>query len=89
LLAEIRQRQHRWADSVVQWEQVARIRSLEPTGLLRLCEVLIHDHRPAEARAVLEKLQKKTWPDRFETGPEDVREKIRVLQKQVEGAKGP
>ena len=34
LLAEIRQKQNRWPEAIEQWEQVARIRSLEPTGLL-------------------------------------------------------
>jgi tetratricopeptide (TPR) repeat protein len=50
LLAEIRERQNRWADAILQWEQVARIRSLEPTGLLGLCSALIHEHRPSGPR---------------------------------------
>ena len=45
LLAEIRQRQNRWDEAIVQWEQVARIRSLEPTGLLKLAEAQIHQQR--------------------------------------------
>src|SRR5262249_44962900 len=42
MLAEIRQQQNRWAEAGVHWEQVARIRALEPTGLLKLAAVQIH-----------------------------------------------
>ena len=57
LLAEIRQRQDRWAEAAVQWQQVARIRSLEPTGLLGLAAALIHEHRWPEAADVLAESQ--------------------------------
>ena len=84
LLAEIRQRQDRWADAVNQWEQVARIRSLEPTGLAGLTEALIHEHRFAEAAEVLARLKQKNWPARFENGPNNLREKIRTLEPELE-----
>ena len=42
LLAEIRQRQDRWDEAILHWQQVARIRALEPTGLLKLAEAQIH-----------------------------------------------
>jgi len=35
-LAEIRERQNRWPDAIHHWRHVVRIRSLEPTGLVRL-----------------------------------------------------
>jgi tetratricopeptide (TPR) repeat protein len=86
-LAAIRQGENRWAEAIVQWEQVARIRSLEPTGLLGLCSALVHEHRWAEARDVLGQLKEKTWPARFENPPENLRERIRVLQQQLDQSK--
>ena len=65
-------------------EQVARIRSLEPTGLLGLAEALIHEHRSAEASDVLARLKQKSWPARFENGPVNLREKIRSLEEKME-----
>jgi predicted Zn-dependent protease len=87
LLAEIRQRENRWPEAVLQWKQVARIRSLEPTGLVNLCGALIHGQHYDEARGVLEKLKQKAWPARFENYPENVREKIRLLEQQLQGKK--
>ena len=84
LLAEFRQRQDRWADAVVQWEQVARIRSLEPTGLLGLAGALIHERRWAEAGEVLTKLKKKDWPARFDNPPGTLGGKIRSLEQRLE-----
>ncbi len=84
LLAELRQRQDRWADAVVQWEQVARIRSLEPTGLLGLADALIHERRWAEAADVLTKLKKKDWPARFDIPFGTLRGKIRSLEQRLE-----
>ncbi|MGA2032621.1 MAG: VIT domain-containing protein [Thermoguttaceae bacterium] len=84
LLAEIRQRQDRWADAVGQWEQVARIRSLEPTGLAGLAHALIHEHRHAEAADVLTRLKQKNWPARFNSPPENLGEKIRSLEQELQ-----
>ena len=84
LLAEIRQRQGRWADAVGQWEQVARIRSLEPTGLLGLAEALIHERRFAEAADVVIRLKKTNWPARFENWPVNIRGKISALEQKLE-----
>ncbi len=36
LLAEIRQEQNRWPEAIACWKQVAKLRSLEPRGLLKL-----------------------------------------------------
>ncbi|MFO1491100.1 MAG: hypothetical protein U1F87_09360 [Kiritimatiellia bacterium] len=49
LLAGIRQEQNRWGDAITHWTQVARIRSLEPTGLQRLAEARIHEKQWPEA----------------------------------------
>jgi tetratricopeptide (TPR) repeat protein len=84
LLAEIRQRQDRWAEAAEQWRQVARIRSLEPTGLLGLTEALIHQRQFAEAGKVLAQLKQKNWPARFENWPINLRGKISDLERKLE-----
>jgi len=87
LLAEIRQRQDRWADAIDQWRQVARIRSLEPTGLLGLAEASIHQRQFAEAAEVLAQLKRTNWPSRFENWPVFLRGKISNLEQKLEQAR--
>jgi len=87
LLAEIRQRQDRWADAVEQWRQVARIRSLEPTGLLGLAEALIHQRRVTEAADVLAQIKQKSWHSRFENWPVNLRGTISNLENKLEQAR--
>jgi tetratricopeptide (TPR) repeat protein len=79
LLAEIRQEQNRWPESVTQWEQVARIRALEPTGLLKLAAAQIHLHQWDQAEEALNKLRAHTWPPRFG----DVSQQVRQLEAQI------
>ena len=83
LLAEIRQREDRWADAIGQWRQVAQIRSLEPTGLLGLAEALIHERQLPEAAEVLGRLKQKNWPARFENWPVNLRGKISELEQKL------
>ena len=42
-LAEVREKQARWADAIAHWERVAEIRALEPTGLLKLAGAQIEN----------------------------------------------
>ena len=79
-LAEIRQRQNRWEDAIAQWQQVARLGELEPTGLLGLTTALLHQNHHEAAAAALAKLKGRTWPPRFA----DAEEKFRRLQQQIE-----
>jgi len=79
-LAEIRQHHDRWSDAVVHWQQVARIRSLEPTGLLKLAEAQIHEKQWDEAAQSVRKLRSRTWPQRFG----DVDAKAREFERQIE-----
>jgi len=79
-LAEIRQYQDRWSDAVVHWQQVARIRSLEPTGLLKLAEAQVHEKQWDDAAHSIRKLRSRTWPQRFG----DVDGKARELERQIE-----
>ncbi len=81
LLAEIRQRQNRWDEAIVQWEQVARIRSLEPTGLVQLATALIREHRWDEAAAAITKLKARQWPPRFGDVPKQVKDLEEQMQK--------
>jgi tetratricopeptide (TPR) repeat protein len=64
-LAELRQKQNRWDDAIDQWKEVAELRRLEPTGLLKLVEAEIHQKQWAPARQTLDKLNKTEWPSRF------------------------
>ncbi len=82
-LAEIRQEQNRWDDAIHHWQQVARIRSLEPSGLLRLAEAQIHEKQWIKARATLTKLDRKTWPPRFGS----VEQQTEALRKRIDRRK--
>ncbi len=79
MLAEIRQQQDRWDEAIVQWQQVARIRALEPTGLQKLAEAQIHEKRWDDAVETLNKLDK-GWPPRFG----DVHNKVRELRNKID-----
>jgi tetratricopeptide (TPR) repeat protein len=79
-LALIRQQQDRWDDAIAHWRQVARIRALEPTGLLRLAEAQIHQKRWGEARESLGTLLNRSWPSQFG----DVHAEAKRLLQQVE-----
>ena len=83
LLAEIHQEQDRWLEAAAHWQQVARIRSLEPTGLLKLAAVQIHLGQWMEAVKTRQKLAGRSWPERF--GNAD--SQIRQLQRQIDEAR--
>jgi tetratricopeptide (TPR) repeat protein len=83
LLAEIRQTQERWPEAIEQWGEAARLRALEPTGLLRLAGAQIHEKQWPAARETLRKLNSTSWPPRFG----DVRNQVRELERQINAAK--
>ena len=83
MLAEIRQGQNRWAEAVVQWEQVARIRALEPTGLLGLAAAQVHEKQWTDVEATIKKLRAVTWPARFG----DVGNRIRELDRKLDAGR--
>jgi tetratricopeptide (TPR) repeat protein len=74
LLAEIREQQNRWPDAIGHWEQVARIRALEPTGLLKLAAAQVHERRWDDAAATVKKLRARSWPARFGNVDEQARQ---------------
>jgi hypothetical protein len=61
---------------------VARIRALEPTGLLKVAAVQIRQKQWDDAAETLRKLNVRSWPPRFS----DVQHQVRQLEEQV--AKG-
>ena len=78
-LAELREKQDRWDDAIAQWRQVAELRKLEPTGLLKLATAQVHEEQWSDAKATIKKLNQKTWPSRFD----NLEREIRKLQKQL------
>ena len=65
MLAAIRQTQNRWPEAIAEWQRVAAIRSLEPTGLLNLAKAQTHEKLWSEAIASAKQLLAKEWPSRF------------------------
>lgn len=82
-LAQIRQQQDRWNDAIHHWQHVARIRSLEPTGLLKTAEAQIHQKQWSAVNATLDQLDKKNWPSRFG----NVRSQTSTLRRRIPGEK--
>jgi hypothetical protein len=66
MLGEIRQAQDRWPEAAGHWEQVARIRRLEPTGLLKLAAAQIHMQQWDAAKQTIGQLKAQSWPARFD-----------------------
>ncbi len=79
-LAEVRQEQGRWPEAIEQWEQVARLRALEPTGLLKLGEAQVRLERWDDLAETIRKLRAKGWPSRFN----DVDSQIRELERKLD-----
>jgi predicted Zn-dependent protease len=83
LLAEIRQQQNRWPEAIAEWEQVARIRALEPTGLLKLAAAQVHERQWDGARETVKKLRSRGWPARFG----NVDQQASELERQIAGGR--
>jgi tetratricopeptide (TPR) repeat protein len=78
-LARIRETASRWDEAITQWEQVARLRALEPTGLLGLANAQIQAKRTTAAQETIKKLRATTWPERFK----DVAAAIKALEEKL------
>jgi tetratricopeptide (TPR) repeat protein len=78
-LAEIRQGQDRWQDAAYHWQQVARIRKLEPGGLLGLAGAQVHLKDRAAADSSLKEVERTKWPDRFR---DELNEKLPKLREE-------
>jgi predicted Zn-dependent protease len=85
LLAEVRSQQNRWSEAATQWQHVARIRALEPTGLLKLADAQVHLRQWEQADQTLSKVRTRKWPPRFGDVPRQVRELEERIHKGREG----
>jgi predicted Zn-dependent protease len=83
MLAEVRQGQNRWPEAIAEWEQVVRIRSLEPAGLLKLAAAQVHENQWEQAAQTVSKLEGRTWAPRFG----DVAGEVRKLREQIKDRK--
>jgi hypothetical protein len=81
MLAEIRESQNRWSDAIGEWRQVARLRALEPTGLLRLAAAQIHEKQWDAAVETIRQLRSKFWPPRFANIENQIQELERRIKK--------
>jgi hypothetical protein len=79
LLAEEFQGSDHWPEAIVQWQQVARIRALEPAGLLGLAAAQIHERQWDTATHTLRTLESRSWPQ--QSG--DVAGQVRELRKEM------
>ncbi|MAG93686.1 MAG: hypothetical protein CMJ48_08050, partial [Planctomycetaceae bacterium] len=66
-LAIIRGRKKQYTAAVLHWQQVARLRSLEPNGLINLAKAQMLADQPKAAQKTIDRLQKAEWPSRFES----------------------
>ena len=73
-LAELRQQQNRWNEAIPHWEQVAELRRLEPTGLLKLAAAQVHQKQWEAARTTIDRLNKTEWPARFNNVTNETRQ---------------
>ena len=79
LAAELMQARNRWDEAIPHWKQVAELRRLEPTGLVKLATAQIHEKKWDDARTTVRQLQQTSWPARFN----DVEQQTRALQEQL------
>ncbi|MCA9062177.1 MAG: tetratricopeptide repeat protein, partial [Planctomycetaceae bacterium] len=78
-LAELRESQDRYSEAISHWRRVAELRSLEPTGLLKLAEAQAHIKDAAGAKQTLKALRSRQWPERFG----DVDDRIHTLEESL------
>lgn len=64
--ASYREKQDRWDEAISHWREVARLRKLEPTGLLGLSPALLHQKRLQEFDAAMKQLENSPWPQHFQ-----------------------
>ena len=80
-VAEIRQQQDRWSEAIEQWRQVAKLRRLEPNGLIKLAEAQIHEQQTEQGRETIKQLSSTTWPARFSDVKGQIERLTRSLSK--------
>ena len=70
-------------DGLGHWEQVAKLRALEPTGLLKLAAAQIHEKQWDKASRTVHQLKSTAWPARFA----DVAHQASELERQIEAGR--
>ncbi|WP_254513022.1 VIT domain-containing protein [Anatilimnocola floriformis] len=65
ILAQEREQQKRLPEALEQWEQVAKLRKLEPLGLLNMARVQLQLKQKDAAAESLQQLEARTWPQHF------------------------
>jgi tetratricopeptide (TPR) repeat protein len=78
-LAAVRERQGAFDQALVHWSHVVRVRTQEPTGYLGRARALIGLERYDEARAELDLLRGREWPEHFS----NVRGEVETLERQL------
>jgi hypothetical protein len=78
-LAELRQKHDRWAEAIDQWRHVARLRTKEPDGLLKLAAAQVHERKWDDAEATVQTLRRTAWPARFG----DLSGQLQELERQI------
>jgi len=63
-LANLRQTEDRWAEAAAEWNEVAELRRLEPTGLLGLANAQIRLKQWDDARRTIARLESTKWDER-------------------------
>ena len=83
LLAKVRETQNRLPDALVEWQHVADLRPLEPTGLVNLARVQIQAKQWDSATESLRQLRSKTWHERFN----NLSNELTQLQRDLDAAR--
>ena len=84
MLAELREVQERWDEAIRHWRIAAENRTLEPTGLLKLCAAQVRAKRWGDARDTANRVLPRVWPERFG----DVHGQARRMLEQIEKGQG-
>jgi tetratricopeptide (TPR) repeat protein len=64
-LAETREKEKRLPEAIEQWQKVAEIRTLEPTGHLNVARLQLELKDKEAATKTIKKLDSQSWPERF------------------------
>jgi len=80
-MAELRQNQNRWSEAIPHWEQVAKLRKFEPTGLLKLAAAQVHEQKWEAAKDSLRNLNKTEWPSQFNNITNEIKQLEQRLPK--------
>ena len=78
-LAVVREKQRRFPEAVVQWQEVVRVRSFESEGWFGLAEAQIRAGDQTAAHLTLETILAKDWPERSR----DVRNRASQLMRRI------